>query len=61
MHSPNCSIEKAHSRLGYEPRYGSLDAVRESVGWLMEHGIVRAPAGHGFPRVEPQHALFNVQ
>lgn len=29
--SPNCSIEKARRLLGYEPRYTSLDAVRESL------------------------------
>jgi nucleoside-diphosphate-sugar epimerase len=50
-HSPNCSIAKARTRLGYEPRYGSLDAVRESVTWLMKHGIVQrrletAPGGN---------------
>jgi nucleoside-diphosphate-sugar epimerase len=39
-HSPNCSIAKARSRLGYEPRYSSLEAVRESVGWLIEQGVV---------------------
>jgi len=31
-HSPNCSIEKARSILGYEPRYSSLEAVREAIG-----------------------------
>jgi nucleoside-diphosphate-sugar epimerase len=41
-HSPNCSIAKARSRLGYEPRYSSLEAVRESLGWLIEQGIVHA-------------------
>jgi nucleoside-diphosphate-sugar epimerase len=39
-HSPNCSIAKARSRLGYEPRYTSLEAVRESVEWLIEQGVV---------------------
>ena len=29
-HSPNCSIAKARTLLGYEPRYSSLQAVRES-------------------------------
>ena len=33
-HSPNCSIEKARRLIGYEPRYGSLEAVCESVDWL---------------------------
>ncbi len=41
-HSPNCSIEKARRLLGYEPRYGSLEAVCESVEWLIGKGIVRA-------------------
>ena len=39
-HSPNCSIEEGRTLLGYQPRYTSLEAVRESVGWLMEHGLV---------------------
>lgn len=29
--SPNCSIAKARRLLGYEPRYRSLDAVRQSL------------------------------
>jgi len=40
-HSPNCSIEKARRLLGYEPRYTSLEAVCESVDWLVEHGVVK--------------------
>jgi nucleoside-diphosphate-sugar epimerase len=39
-HSPNCSIAKARTLLGYEPRYTSLEAVRESLEWLIEHGVV---------------------
>lgn len=39
-HSPNCSIARARRLLGYEPRYGSLQAVRESLDWLVEHGKV---------------------
>jgi nucleoside-diphosphate-sugar epimerase len=42
-HSPCCSIEKARRLLGYRPRYGSLEAVREAVQWLIEQGVVRAP------------------
>jgi nucleoside-diphosphate-sugar epimerase len=38
-HSPNCSIEKARRMLGYEPGYSSLEAVQESVSWLMEQGL----------------------
>jgi len=30
-HSPNASIAKARALLGYEPRYSSLEAVREAV------------------------------
>jgi nucleoside-diphosphate-sugar epimerase len=40
-HSPNCSIAKACARLGYEPRYSSLEAVRESLQWLIEQGLVQ--------------------
>jgi nucleoside-diphosphate-sugar epimerase len=46
-HSPNCSIEKARSLLGYSPAYSSLVAVQESVTWLVQQGRVRAePAPH---------------
>jgi nucleoside-diphosphate-sugar epimerase len=36
-HSPYCSIQKARQMLGYEPRYTSLQAVQESVTWLLEN------------------------
>ena len=36
-HSPNCSIAKAERLIGYRPRYSSLEAVRESVAWLLDH------------------------
>ena len=36
-HSPNCSIVKAQKRLIYQPRYSSLQAVEESVRWLIEN------------------------
>jgi nucleoside-diphosphate-sugar epimerase len=39
-HSPNCSIAKAQRKLGYQPRYGSIEAVCESVRWLIEKGLV---------------------
>jgi len=39
-HSPNCSIDKARAMLGYAPRYASLEAVQESVAWLIENGQV---------------------
>ncbi|MCX5481345.1 NAD-dependent epimerase/dehydratase family protein [Kaistia geumhonensis] len=40
-HSPNCSIDKARAMLGYAPRYSSLEAVQESVAWLIENGEVK--------------------
>jgi nucleoside-diphosphate-sugar epimerase len=36
--SPNCSMAKAARLLAYRPRYSSLQAVQESVRWLIEHG-----------------------
>ena len=33
---------QAERLLGYQPRYSSLQAVRESLGWLIEHGEVEA-------------------
>jgi nucleoside-diphosphate-sugar epimerase len=44
-HSPNCSIEKARRQLGYSPRYTSLQAVQESVRWLMRAGLVHDSRG----------------
>ena len=38
--SPAHSIEKGRSRLGYEPKWSSLDAVKESVTALMAMGKV---------------------
>lgn len=40
-HSPNCSIAKAQRLLDYQPRYSSLQAVQESVTWLVEHGVIK--------------------
>lgn len=39
--SPNCSIRKARRLLDYQPRYRSLDAVRESVMWLVSNGAIQ--------------------
>jgi nucleoside-diphosphate-sugar epimerase len=39
-HSPNCSIRKANSLLGYSPRYSSLEAIQESVSWLIQSGSI---------------------
>jgi len=36
--SPNCSIRKAQRLLEYNPRYRSMEAVRESVLWLIANG-----------------------
>ena len=40
-HSPNASIAKAQRLLAYRPRYGSLQAIYESVEWLIRQGIVK--------------------
>lgn len=40
--SPNCSIAKAQRLIGYKPRYRSLDAVRESLMWLVAQGAIEA-------------------
>jgi len=42
-HSPHGSIAKARERLGYAPRYTSLQAVVESVSALIAAGVVRLP------------------
>jgi len=41
-HSPCSSIAKAERLLDYRPRYTSLQAVQESVTWLIEHKIIAA-------------------
>jgi nucleoside-diphosphate-sugar epimerase len=43
LHSTNCSIAKARRMLGYQPRYSSLEALRECVESLVEAGTVQAP------------------
>lgn len=40
--SPCASIEKARARLGYAPRYTSLQAIREALAWLIANGKVKA-------------------
>ena len=40
--SPNCSIRKAQRLLDYQPRYTSLNAVYESLTWLVAHGAIQA-------------------
>ena len=39
-HSPNCSAAKAKRLIGYKPRYTSLQAVHESLDWLIADGRV---------------------
>jgi nucleoside-diphosphate-sugar epimerase len=41
-HSPNASIAKARHLLDYQPRYSSLQAIYESLQWLMQRGIVES-------------------
>lgn len=36
--SPNASIDKARRLLGYQPAYSSLQAIQESVRWLVDNG-----------------------
>lgn len=36
-HSPNASIAKAQRVLNYQPRYSSLQAIREALDWLVEN------------------------
>ena len=43
--SPSHLIAKAQRALGYVPRYSSLEAVKESVGWLIGEGTVGSVAG----------------
>lgn len=38
--SPACRIRKAGRLLQYHPRYSSLEAVRESVMWLVDNGLI---------------------
>ncbi|HYA45655.1 MAG TPA: NAD-dependent epimerase/dehydratase family protein [Acidimicrobiales bacterium] len=38
--SPSISIDKAKNLLGYQPRYGSLEAVFEAVAWLVSTGQI---------------------
>jgi len=41
-HSPNASIAKAQRFLDYRPRYTSLQAISESLQWLIGQGVVEA-------------------
>lgn len=39
--SSNCSIEKARHLLGYQPHYSSLNAIQESINWLIDNGGIK--------------------
>ena len=41
-HSPSASIAKAQRLLDYHPRYTSLEAIYESLQWLIQQGLVQA-------------------
>lgn len=45
IHSTHCSPLKAMERLGYRPRYTSLEAVKEAVDWLIAQGTVKIERG----------------
>jgi nucleoside-diphosphate-sugar epimerase len=38
--SPNCSIGKAERLIGYTPRYRSLEAIQESLGWAVANKLL---------------------
>jgi nucleoside-diphosphate-sugar epimerase len=40
LHSSCCSIEKARRTLDYQPRYTSLQAIKESLAWLVQNGRI---------------------
>jgi len=40
-HSPNCSNAKAQRLLDYQPRYTSLQAIFESVDWLVRQNMIK--------------------
>jgi nucleoside-diphosphate-sugar epimerase len=40
VRSPAHSIEKARTKVGYAPKWSSLEAVKQSVTWLIENGKV---------------------
>jgi nucleoside-diphosphate-sugar epimerase len=44
IHSPNCySIAKGQTRVNYNPRYSSLQALYESLTWLLANGTIQQP------------------
>lgn len=47
IHSTHCSPLKAMERLGYRPRYTSLEAVHEALEWMIAKGKVQGRAEDG--------------
>lgn len=45
-HSPNCSIDKARRMIDFQPRYSSLQAIREALEWLARDGRIPALGGN---------------
>jgi len=50
--SPCCSIRKAERLLDYRPRYSSLEAIRESLIWLADHGMIEERISEARPGME---------
>jgi hypothetical protein len=48
-HSPSMSIDKARRLLGYNPTYTSLEAIQESLAWLVANGRLDAVAWASLP------------
>jgi nucleoside-diphosphate-sugar epimerase len=40
LRSANHSMEKAKRLLGFTPGYSSFEAVKESLDWMIRHGVV---------------------
>jgi len=40
LRSPNHSMEKAKRLLGFIPSYSSFESVKESLDWMICHGVV---------------------
>jgi len=47
IHSTHCNPLKAMERLGYRPRYTSLEAVHEALEWMIAEGKVQGRAEDG--------------
>jgi nucleoside-diphosphate-sugar epimerase len=43
-HSPSMSIDKARRLLGYNPTYTSLEAIQDSLAWLVANGRLNTAA-----------------